>query len=133
MGMAALANLAEPNLREGREKPLRLALSALCRVGEFSQRLEFAAGPSVRNCRLETQPRHLSKPSRGLTAGFSMNCLRSTEARRTGIGVAILNETNTKIGFPGWPEHNLDCVPVLGGQLAEGACTGPLFYFRSLF
>ena len=43
-----------------------------------------------------------------------------------------LNETNTKIGFPGWPEHNLDCVPVLGGQLTEGACTGPLFFCKAL-
>jgi hypothetical protein len=35
---------------------------------------------------------------------------------------------NKNIGFPGWPEHNLDCVLVLGGQLTKGACTGPLFF-----
>jgi len=38
-----------------------------------------------------------------------------------------------KIGFPGWPEHNLDCVPVLGGQLTKGACTGPLFILSQRF
>src|SRR5215472_6892078 len=40
-----------------------------------------------------------------------------------------LYETNTKIGFPGWPEHNLDCVPVLGGQLNRGGLHRPPFLF----
>jgi len=52
----------------------------------------------------------------------------STECLTTGMALALL-ELKYKIGFPGWPEHNLDCVSVLGGQLTEGACTGPLFYF----
>src|SRR5258708_15919323 len=41
----------------------------------------------------------------------------------------ILVQQLKNIGFPGWPEHNLDCVLVLGGQLTKGACTGPLFIF----
>jgi hypothetical protein len=39
---------------------------------------------------------------------------------------------NKNIGFPGWPEHNLDCVLVLGGQLTEGGLhRPPFFYFHS--
>jgi hypothetical protein len=38
-----------------------------------------------------------------------------------------------KIGFPGWPEPNLDWVYGFGGQLLEkGACTGPLFSSASV-
>jgi hypothetical protein len=48
---------------------------------------------------------------------------------------------NKNIGFPGWPEHNLDCVLVLGGQLTEGGLHRPPFFYchsscianRSLF
>src|ERR1700751_4356665 len=36
---------------------------------------------------------------------------------------------NKNIGFPGWPEHNLDCVLVLGGQLTEGGLHRPPFLF----
>src|SRR5258708_24365131 len=41
----------------------------------------------------------------------------------------ILVQQLKNIGFPGWPERNLDFVLVLGGQLTKGACTGPLFLF----
>jgi hypothetical protein len=35
-----------------------------------------------------------------------------------------------KIGFPGWPDPNLDSVPVFWGvSLEKGACTSPLFHF----
>src|SRR6266403_1157698 len=39
-----------------------------------------------------------------------------------------------KIGFPGWPEPILDSVTGFGASIKEeGACTSPLFYFRSQF
>jgi hypothetical protein len=35
-----------------------------------------------------------------------------------------------KIGFPGWPDPNLDSVPVFWGVSSKkGACTSPLFHF----
>ena len=39
-----------------------------------------------------------------------------------------------EIGFPGWPDLNLDwVVRLLGGRFKKlsekGACTGPLFFF----
>jgi len=37
--------------------------------------------------------------------------------------------TNKNIGFPGWPERNLDCVLVLGGQLTKGGLHRPPFLF----
>jgi len=37
--------------------------------------------------------------------------------------------TTYKIGFPGWPDPNLDSVPVFWGvSLEKGACTSPLFH-----
>src|SRR5260370_37494904 len=39
-----------------------------------------------------------------------------------------------KIGFPGWPDPNLDSVPVFWGVSSKkGACTSPLFHFGQLF
>jgi hypothetical protein len=34
-----------------------------------------------------------------------------------------------KIGFPGWPDPNLDSVSGFGASIQKGACTSPLFYF----
>jgi len=36
-----------------------------------------------------------------------------------------------KIGFPGWPDPNLDWVSGFGGSVLrkKGACTSPLFRF----
>jgi hypothetical protein len=39
-----------------------------------------------------------------------------------------------KIGFPGWPEPNLDSVLVFWGvSLEKGACTSPLFHYGPMF
>jgi hypothetical protein len=39
-----------------------------------------------------------------------------------------------KIGFPGWPDPNLDSVPVFWGvSLEKGACTSPLFHRGHFF
>jgi hypothetical protein len=34
-----------------------------------------------------------------------------------------------KIGFPGWPDPNLDSVSGFGASIKKGACTSPLFLF----
>jgi hypothetical protein len=37
---------------------------------------------------------------------------------------------NKNIGFPGWPEHNLDCVLVFGGSVdRRGLAPAPFFVF----
>jgi len=42
----------------------------------------------------------------------------------------LLSSLSTyKIGFPGWPDPNLDSVPVFWGVSSKkGACTSPLFH-----
>jgi hypothetical protein len=50
-----------------------------------------------------------------------------------GIRFALYSATH-KIGFPGWPEPNLDSVTGFGASIEiKGACTSPLFHFRSRF
>ena len=46
----------------------------------------------------------------------------------------ILRQLKYKIGFPGWPEPNLDSDSGFGGSVQKkGACTSPLFHFLECF
>jgi hypothetical protein len=68
-----------------------------------------------------------------LTAVLSINLLARTRKFIAGMRFAHLSATY-KIGFPGWPEPNLDSVTGFGASIEiKGACTSPLFYFLSPF
>jgi len=68
-----------------------------------------------------------------LSAMLSITLLACRRQTIAGMRFALLSATY-KIGFPGWPEPNLDSVTGFGASIEKkGACTSPLFYFPSPF
>jgi hypothetical protein len=68
-----------------------------------------------------------------LTAVLSANVSGPNGIALPGIWFALYLSTY-KIGFPGWPEPNLDSVTGFGASIEKkGACTSPLFYFPRPF
>jgi hypothetical protein len=64
-----------------------------------------------------------------LSAMLSITLLACRRQTIAGMRFALLSATY-KIGFPGWPEPNLDSVTGFGASIEKkGACTSPLFYF----
>jgi hypothetical protein len=68
-----------------------------------------------------------------LTAVLSIKLLACPRKSIAGMRFALSSATY-KIGFPGWPEPNLDSVTGFGASIEKkGACTSPLFYFSGPF
>ena len=61
----------------------------------------------------------------------AISCVsRLPKLPRTGTSLALLSATLNEIGFPGWPDPNLDSGSGFWGvNSKQGACTSPLFSF----
>src|SRR5437899_3314216 len=96
-----------------------------------SQRLEQFRALSVGFCRLHLSATVETSCNISLTLTFSIQWMNLLISPRTGTPNALFHATYKNIGFPGWPEPNLDWVRFWGGRLTKGGLHQPPFYFST--